>query len=121
MRLTVQQQKSRADVAENIAQFSSMYPGLKQEHSGSKGHSVFAKKLDYILPANFFLVPFAHALLYGVLKDFWGALLPPKTGEQCTHAAFFLSVAVIAIQLSCQVVFLSGCLHATQINAHAWW
>ena len=85
------------------------------------GHGVFAKKLDYILPANFFLVPFAHAFLYGVLNNFWGALLPPKTGEQCTHAAFFLSVAVIAIQLSCQVVFLSGCLHATQINAHAWW
>ena len=81
MQLSAQQQKNRADMAENIEQYASMFPGLTKEHLGSHGHSQFAKKLEYILPANFFLVPFAHALLYGLLKDFWGVLLPPKIGK----------------------------------------
>ena len=76
MQLSAQQQKNRADMAENIEQYAGMFPGLTKQ--GSHGLSQFAKKLDYILPANFFLVPFAHALLYGLLKDFWGVLLPPQ-------------------------------------------
>lgn len=68
-------------MAENIERYASIVPGLTKEHLGSHGHSQFAKKLDYILLANFFLGQFAHALLYGLLKDFWGVLLPPKIGK----------------------------------------
>ena len=47
---------------------------------GVLGRSWFEKELYYVLPSNFFLVPFAHALLYGVVKDFWDELLPITTG-----------------------------------------
>ena len=61
---------------------------LKPKHIGCHGTSILLKALPYIQPGNFFLVPFAHALLYGVVKDFWGRLLPKNTGEWLGSLAF---------------------------------
>ena len=80
MKLSVEQQAHRAALADKV-QAKTGPPGLDIKHLGSKGTSWFAKELDYILPANFFLVSFAHALLYGLVADFWSALLPSKTGD----------------------------------------
>lgn len=92
MQLNIEQQKNRADLAEKIKLFASLFPGLTKEHLGSKGHSVFAKELDYILLANFFLIPFARALLFGLLKDFWFASLPPKTGDHRPERSLYLRI-----------------------------
>lgn len=54
-------------------------PGLKHKDIGTYGTSEFAKQLSYIEPANFWPIPFAHALLYGVVKAFWGQLLKAKS------------------------------------------
>ena len=43
--------------------------------AGRSGECLFLKKLSYTDANNLFLVPAAHALLHGVVKDFWNRAL----------------------------------------------
>ena len=69
----------RAEVADKITERTAL-PGLTHSHVGFHGTSPVVKALPYIDPLVFFLIPFAHSLLYGLIKNFWGRLLPSKTG-----------------------------------------
>ena len=86
MQLSLDQQRDRAVLADLVTAGKSVVgmPNLRIEDLGTRGTSWFAKELPYVCPANFFLVPFAHALLYGVVADFWRCLLPSTTGQLIT-------------------------------------
>lgn len=43
--------------------------------AGRSGECMFLKKLRYTNANNLFLVPAAHALLHGLVKDFWSRML----------------------------------------------
>lgn len=83
MQLSDKQQASRSRLAEKVTNNVPIkgQPGMTHKDLGVYGRSWFEKELYYVLPSNFFLVPFAHALLYGVVKDFWDELLPSTTGQ----------------------------------------
>lgn len=55
-------------------------PGMKEGDVGNKGSSMFKKMLPYICPSNFWVIPFGHALLLGILQDFLKMMLPALTG-----------------------------------------
>lgn len=83
MQLSDKQQANRSRLAEKVTNNIPIkgLPGMTHKDLGVFGRSWFEKELYYVLPSNFFLVPFAHALLYGVVKDFWDELLPSTTGQ----------------------------------------
>lgn len=83
MQLSDQEAASRCRLAEKVTKNIPIkgLPGMTHKDLGVYGRSWFEKELYYVLPSNFFLVPFAHALLYGVVKDFWDELLPSATGQ----------------------------------------
>ena len=43
--------------------------------AGRSGESLFLTRLRYTDANNLFLVPAAHALLHGLVKDFWNRVL----------------------------------------------
>ena len=94
MKLSPEQQKCRAEMVDRLDVAASIYPGLKAEHLGSKGSSFFAKHLLHVLPGNFHLIPFAHALLYGWTKDFWTHILPAKQSETTAQAIVMHKLAM---------------------------
>lgn len=50
------------------------------KYHGCKGISVIPKALSYVDYKTFWVLPLAHAFLYGVLANFWNLLLPKQTG-----------------------------------------
>lgn len=54
-------------------------PGMKEGGVGNRGVSLFKKFLPYICTSNLWGIPFAHALLLGVLQDFLKMILPALT------------------------------------------
>lgn len=70
------QQRARAEAMDNLAR--------PQDFSvfGCHGTSPLVKHLDYVDYCNVWLVPIAHAFLFGLVKDFWSLLLSKsKRGE----------------------------------------
>lgn len=53
---------------------------MKEGDVGNKGSSMFKKMLPYICPSNFWVIPFGHTLLLGILQDFLKMMLPALTG-----------------------------------------
>ncbi len=50
---------------------------------GCHGWSPIMKALPYLDYNNFWIIPMAHALLYGVVRSFWKLILTkPAAGEQ---------------------------------------
>lgn len=64
--LTNSQQRERARLVEGIKD----EPDFDAGHYGCAGYSVFHKALPYIDYNNFFVLPFAHSVFLGVVKDF---------------------------------------------------
>lgn len=64
--LTHSQQQARATLVESMKGQPDFDPG----HFGCAGYSVFHKALPYIDYNNFFVLPFAHSVFLGVVKDF---------------------------------------------------
>ncbi|DBB01368.1 TPA: hypothetical protein ACH3X1_013672 [Trebouxia sp. C0004] len=60
-------------------------PGMKEGDVGNKGISMFKKMLPYICPSNFWVIPFGHALLLGILQDFLKMMLPALTGSMADY------------------------------------
>ena len=89
MKLTPKAQEYRARMGDIISQRKTS-SSLKPKDIGCHGTSLLVKALPYIQPGNFFGLPFAHALLYGVVKDFWAALLPATIGESCSTSCLDL-------------------------------
>lgn len=58
--------------------------GMKAADVGNRGVSLFKKLLPYICPSNFWVIPFAHALLLGCEKDFLKMILPSGNSTSCT-------------------------------------
>ena len=79
MKITAEDFKYRAKIADNITQKAGP-PGLTHSDIGVHGTSLVVKMLPYVDPLKFFLIPFAHCLEFGCLKDFWSRILPAKTG-----------------------------------------
>ena len=70
---TGQQIKDRAQVVE---------AGDREPRQfGLHGLSEFIRQLPYTDPNNLWVMPMAHAALFGVVKDFWDLMLAPKKGK----------------------------------------
>ncbi|DBA77854.1 TPA: hypothetical protein ACH3X1_009208 [Trebouxia sp. C0004] len=57
---------------------------MKEGDVGNKG-IMFKKMLPYICPSNFWVIPFGHALLLGILQDFFKMMLPALTGSMADY------------------------------------
>jgi hypothetical protein len=49
---------------------------MSPKEAGCTGRCLFVKHLSYVDHNNLFLVPVAHTFLFGIVKKFWGLLLP---------------------------------------------
>lgn len=73
--------------AAQLARASAVERGLRQARNvGAHGQSIFLTWLPYADANNLWVVPVAHASLFGVVKDFWNAMLATKKkGGSATH------------------------------------
>ncbi len=80
IKLTAEAQKQRGNAVE--APPPGSMPGRVV---GCHGYSPIMRALSYLDYNNFWIIPMAHALLYGVVKGFWKLILSkPEPGVPLT-------------------------------------